>query len=152
MEKVCFPKGISLIIEPGRYLVAESGLLITKVTNKRNIENNCLIGCDSGMNHLIRPALYKSFHNIYNFHKRYNFFENIVESISANEENKNVLLFGNICESGDYFIKDIVFKNFSIEIGDALIILNVGAYVIQWLLIIILGVCPTRYYLKIMNS
>lgn len=62
-----FPsKRPKLCIEPGRYLVAESGRLLCTVTEINEGSKKVFVGTDSGMNHLIRPALYESYHEIVN--------------------------------------------------------------------------------------
>jgi len=54
------------MIEPGRYLIAESGYLLCTVTAINSNKTRTFVGTDSGMNHLIRPALYNSYHHIRN--------------------------------------------------------------------------------------
>ena len=132
---------VTIIFEPGRYLTAECGLLITEVTSIRKFDkDNVFLGCNTGINHLIRPALYGSFHNIINLTKNYNFFSNKVDNniqcsngIMEKEKNTDIVsisIYGNICESSDFFIKDFLVKKeeFTIDMGDLLVILNCGAY------------------------
>jgi len=103
---------ITAIIEPGRYLMAESGTLLAHVTDIKKNPARTFISVDSGMNHLIRPALYNAYHEILN-----------AESASAKS---TVSITGNICESADFFAKDRQLPKFAE--GDTLAILNVGAY------------------------
>ncbi len=102
-----------LSFEPGRYLIAESGILVTSVINtKQNGGINYLI-VDAGMNTLIRPAMYGSHHDI----------ETINKSI---DNSKTYTVAGPICESSDIFVKNILLHEQNI--ADILIIKNTGAY------------------------
>ena len=102
-----------LSFEPGRYLVAKSGIIITKIlTSKTNGGINFLI-TDAGMQTIIRPAMYGAVHRI--------------ESLSSfNKENKIYTVAGPICESSD-----IISKNISLPLQKSqnyLAIHDVGAY------------------------
>ena len=110
----CFSKSnYELSFEPGRYLIAEAGILVTSIINtKQNGGINYLI-VDAGMNTLVRPAMYNAYHDI--------------ETI--NKKNDNLIKYtvaGPICESSDIFIKNILLSGQSM--GDILIIKNTGAY------------------------
>ena len=110
----CFSNSnYELSFEPGRYLIAEAGILVTSIINtKKNGGINYLI-VDAGMNTLIRPAMYNAYHGI--------------ETINKNSENsQKYTIAGPICESADIFIKDISLPKQNIE--DILIIKDVGAY------------------------
>ena len=103
----------NIILEPGRILIAESGILVSKVLYlKKGVKNNFAI-IDAGMNDLIRPALYNSEHSIENVRKEKNL-------------KKNYTVVGPICESADTFIKkDLINK---LKINDLIFFKNVGAY------------------------
>jgi bifunctional diaminopimelate decarboxylase / aspartate kinase len=105
---------INIVIEPGRYIVANSGFLIGKV-NQIKIKNDVkYVGTNIGMNLLMRPVLYNAIHPIY-------FNSEITDKKSI------VNVVGPICESGDVLIKELTtYKN--IKEDDIVIILNVGAY------------------------
>jgi len=104
---------LKMSFEPGRYLVAESGTLyVTVVDIKRNAEK-IFIGVDSGMGHLIRPAMYGSHHAIENISR-------------PNAKRETVTIAGYYCESGDLLAKDRELP--MPEIGDILAIRNAGAY------------------------
>lgn len=108
-----YGKNISFWIEPGRFLVGESGYLLTTVnTIKRNPAYK-YIGTDSGFNHLVRPTMYGSYHEIIN-------------TSHPSGQMEKVTICGNICESGDIFAKDREIP--LIREGDILAILNAGAY------------------------
>ena len=104
---------LKLVIEPGRYLVAEAGTLLVKVVDIKNQPARTFVLVNSGLNHLIRPALYDSYHHITNLS-------------NPDGELSNVAIGGNICESGDLFALDRELA--SASIGDILAIHTAGAY------------------------
>lgn len=107
-------KDINIWIEPGRYLVADAGILISHVNLIKEKGDNKFIGLDTGMNSLMRPALYDSYHSIYNLSK-----------IDSNEyDNYNIV--GPICESGDIFGKNRLLPK--TEHNDIMLIDEAGAY------------------------
>jgi hypothetical protein len=53
-----------LVLEPGRYVVCEAGVLVARVTTVKRTRDRVFVGVDSGMHHLIRPALYQSYHPV----------------------------------------------------------------------------------------
>jgi diaminopimelate decarboxylase len=105
--------------EPGKYLTAEAGYLLVKATNKKETPSYRFVGTDSGFNHLIRPILYGSYHHILN-------------CSNPEGELEDVLIAGNICESGDLFTIDSdgpqPRKIPEVRIGDILAITNAGSY------------------------
>ncbi|NND71903.1 MAG: diaminopimelate decarboxylase [Rhodothermales bacterium] len=101
------------LIEPGRYIVAEAGALLIEVTNVKQVEDNVFVGTNSGMNHLIRPAMYGAHHEILNISN----LDGMVSDYSV---------VGNICESSDFFAHDRDIPE--VRIGDTLAIMDVGAY------------------------
>ena len=103
---------VRVSFEPGRYPVAEAGTLLVKVTDIKRNSKHTFIGVNSGFNHLLRPAMYGSYHEIIN--------------ASPGGVRKKVAVAGNICESGDVFAKDRLIA--LPQEGDVLAILNAGAY------------------------
>ena len=97
-----------LIVEPGRSISANAGILLTKVEYKKN---NFLI-TDAAMNDLLRPALYQAQHDVWQ-----------VNNKSDGLQNYNVV--GPICETGDFLAKN---KQLSADEGDLLALRSVGAY------------------------
>src|SRR5439155_9531849 len=86
------PLGLRILIEPGRFIVGNAGILVTRVEYvKRTGQKNSVI-VDAAMNDLIRPAFYDSYHEIVPLAK------NGRATISSD-------VVGPICESGDYFAK-----------------------------------------------
>lgn len=111
-----YGKEITFKIEPGRYIVAECGILLgTTHAVKINYDNK-YIGTDLGFNVLKRPVMYDSHHDI----------EVYPVSNNHSEEEESVIVVGNICESGDIIAKDRVLPK--INEGDILGILDSGAY------------------------
>ena len=100
-----------LILEPGRYLVANAGYLISRVTGIKN-SYKTFVGVDAGMSTLLRPALYGANHKVYVYGKT--------------ELEQNVNLCGQICENSDIFAKNVFMP--VTEEGDLLIFGDVGAY------------------------
>jgi diaminopimelate decarboxylase len=106
--------GLHLLLEPGRFLVAQAGALLTTVLNvKKNGEKTFVI-TDAAMNDLIRPALYQAHHQILPVRQ---------PSSSAAQP---VDIVGPVCESGDFFARDRALP--ATRPGDLLAILDAGAY------------------------
>ena len=109
-------------LEPGRYFVAESGVILAKVTQSKEKGKVRFIGIETGMNSLIRPALYGAYHEIVNLTRLY--------------EEKAIFshIVGPICESGDTLGYDRLLP-LTTE-GDVLLIATAGAY----------GYCMSSHY------
>ena len=103
--------------EPGRYCVAEGGVILGRVHAVKQNYGNRYIGTDIGMNVLARPTLYDSWHDL----------EVLREGKAVTDgEYENVYVTGNICESGDLLCKD---RNLPvIKRGDLICVLDAGAY------------------------
>jgi diaminopimelate decarboxylase len=104
---------VTLILEPGRVIVGNAGILITEVQYVKETEAKKFIVVDGGMNVLIRPALYGSYHAIRPVVERGG--EKIVADV-----------VGPICESGDFFAKDREVER--PQRGDLLAVMSAGAY------------------------
>ncbi|MFN3568289.1 MAG: diaminopimelate decarboxylase [Caldimicrobium sp.] len=104
---------ITLLLEPGRVIVGNAGVLITKVLyTKSNKEKNFII-VDAGMNDLIRPAFYQAYHKI-------------IPLVDKEEEEIIADIVGPICESGDFLAKDRRIPK--VKGGDYLVVMSAGAY------------------------
>ncbi len=103
-----------LWLEPGRYIVARAGVLLTHVTQTKGKGEMRYIGVGTGMNSLIRPALYGAYHEIVNLTRA-----DIVPS-------ETVTVVGPICETGDRLGSDRLLP--PTEAGDVILIANAGAY------------------------
>ncbi|UZP69005.1 diaminopimelate decarboxylase [Desulfovibrio mangrovi] len=102
--------------EPGRYIVAECGLLLGTCYSVKNNGPKRFVGTDLGFNTLVRPAMYDSFHDV----------EIYREDGSPVAETMEQSIVGNICESGDIIAKDRELPE--IMEGDIIGMLDAGAY------------------------
>ncbi|RLI23807.1 diaminopimelate decarboxylase [Candidatus Bathyarchaeota archaeon] len=101
-------------VEPGRFLVCEAGVLLTRVNTVAVKPYKKFVGVDAGFNTLIRPAMYGSYHPI------------VVANKMDKPPTETYTVAGPICESGDLLAKDRRLPE--VEEGDLLAILNAGAY------------------------
>ena len=111
-NKILNGKNYNIIFEPGRFIVADSCELISKVLYIKNSGNKKIAIIDCSFSEYIRPALY-----------------DIKPPIKVSNKSKDVEIYdiaGGICESTDYFIKDIELPK--IKVGDNIVFMNVGAY------------------------
>ncbi|MFL6426796.1 MAG: diaminopimelate decarboxylase [Acidobacteriaceae bacterium] len=107
---------VRLLLEPGRFLVAQAGALVARVLyRKRNGEKEFLI-TDAGMNDLIRPALYGAHHEIVP----------LEQPAAADGETVIVDVVGPVCETGDFFARDRAMPD--VQPGALIALLDVGAY------------------------
>ncbi|MGV3605497.1 MAG: diaminopimelate decarboxylase [Planctomycetaceae bacterium] len=113
---------LTLEIEPGRYLVAESGYLVTEIRAIKQMGNNTFYLLDAGFNNLARPILYGAYHPM-----------SIVPSDTSERPMNDVVVGGPLCESGDIFTQEeggFVCKRSlpKARIGEYLVIERAGAY------------------------
>jgi diaminopimelate decarboxylase/aspartate kinase len=108
-------RGVSLWIEPGRFVVAESGVLLAKVTQTKGKGDASFVGVATGMNSLIRPALYGGHHDIVNL------------SRIDDQDSMVCDVVGPICETGDVLGHSRVLPRRTSE-GDVILIATAGAY------------------------
>lgn len=106
--------GFELWLEPGRYLVAVAGVLLAHVTQLKGKGEMRYVGVSTGINALIRPALYDAYHEIVNLTRL------------KEEASERVTVVGPICETGDKFGSDRPFP--PSEENDVVAIANAGAY------------------------
>lgn len=101
--------------EPGRYIPCEAGYILGRVNAVKNENGKIWVGTDIGMNVIMRPTLYGSYHKI-----------EIIKENTENTQTVTANIVGNICESGDILGKDreILYP----EVGDIVKIYNAGAY------------------------
>jgi diaminopimelate decarboxylase len=102
-----------LLLEPGRFLVAQAGGLLTRVLIVKRNGTKTFVIADSAMNDLIRPALYQAHHEI-------------LPVAKPRGGGSVVDVVGPVCESGDFFAKDRELPN--VKGGDLLLLLDAGAY------------------------
>lgn len=112
IKRLVKPLGLKLVVEPGRYLSGNNGILLVKVLYKKISGSKTFLITDGAMNDLIRPSLYGAYQEILNCERR--------------EGTEAVDVVGPVCESGDFFAKerDITYT----EKGDYCSIMSAGAY------------------------
>ncbi len=105
--------GLTLILEPGRSIAGNAGILVTKVLYLKKRRKKEFVIVDAGMNDLLRPSLYEAFHNIL--------------PVKKNKRSKVLVdIVGPICESGDFLAKG---RKINRPLhGDLLAIMSAGAY------------------------
>jgi diaminopimelate decarboxylase len=105
---------LRVLLEPGRFLVGNAGVLLTRVRYLKQAAQKKFVIVDAGMNDLIRPALYQSYHEI----------------VPVREPNdkarESVDVVGPVCESGDFFAQDRELP--PVGEGDLLALMSAGAY------------------------
>ena len=105
--------GLKLLVEPGRAMVAEAGILLTRVVRAKITGRKRFIVVDAAMNDLLRPSLYGAYHE--------------VRPVIRNRREEVVAdLVGPVCESGDFFARGRRLP--AVEADDLLAILTAGAY------------------------
>jgi diaminopimelate decarboxylase len=104
---------VTLILEPGRVIVGNAGILLTEVQYLKETETKKFVIVDGGMNDLIRPALYGS-------------YQAIQPVVQTNADKMIADVVGPICESGDFFAKDREIAR--PRRGDLLAVMSAGAY------------------------
>jgi diaminopimelate decarboxylase len=109
---------IRILVEPGRFLVGNAGVLLTRVLYIKESGSKNFAIVDAGMNDLIRPALYQSYHEI----------APVKQSSTSTSRSKTekIDIVGPVCESGDFLALDREMP--SIQEGDLLAIMSAGAY------------------------
>lgn len=105
-------RDLSLVFEPGRFIVANAGVLLTQVEYLKHTEHKDFAIVDAAMNDLIRPALYQAWMDVSPVQPR-------------DGEARNYDLVGPICETGDFLAKD---RQLVLEEGDLLAVRSAGAY------------------------
>jgi diaminopimelate decarboxylase len=113
IEKAVAGLGVHLLLEPGRFIVAQAGALVARVLYVKKNGAKTFVITDAGMNDLIRPALYQAHHEI-------------VPVVRRGGKMKIVDVVGPVCESGDFFARDRLLS--SLAPGDLVAILDAGAY------------------------
>ncbi|MFJ6828261.1 diaminopimelate decarboxylase [Pseudomonas sp. NPDC090964] len=105
-------RDLTLMFEPGRYIVANAGVLLTQVEYLKHTEHKDFAIVDAAMNDLIRPALYQA-------------WMNVTAVTPRNSAARAYDIVGPICETGDFLAKD---RQLALEEGDLLAVHSAGAY------------------------
>ena len=107
------PMNVELLVEPGRFVVGNAGVLLTKVLYVKETDSKSFAIVDAGMNDLVRPTLYGAYHEILPVNTR-----------ASKKRTYDVV--GPVCETGDFFAKDRSIDE--VRAGDILAIKSAGAY------------------------
>jgi diaminopimelate decarboxylase len=110
---ILLPTGCTILFEPGRAIVADAGMLLTKVLHTKQSGKKKFIIVDAGINDLIRPSLYDAYHQI-------------VPLLLRRGQTETVDVVGPVCETGDFFALDRASP--AVIRGDSLGIATAGAY------------------------
>ena len=110
--------GLKILVEPGRFMVGNAGVLLARVQYIKRTATKKFVIIDAGMNDLIRPALYQSFHEIVP----------VVQAPQggAAEKAEKADIVGPVCESGDFFAQDRELP--PLAQGDLIAVMSAGAY------------------------
>ena len=103
-----------LLLEPGRFIIAQAGALLTQVLHEKRNGNKTFVVTDAGMNDLIRPSLYQAYHAILPLRR------------DTKRKMAVVDVVGPVCETGDFFARDRELPE--LTAGDFLAVLDAGAY------------------------
>jgi diaminopimelate decarboxylase len=106
------PTGLTLLMEPGRYIVGNAGVLLTRVLYRKHNGGREFLVSDAGMTELLRPSHYDAYHRI--------------EAVQPTERQMTVDVVGPVCESGDFLALDRSMDE--ADAGDLLAVYDVGAY------------------------
>ncbi|PHM68988.1 diaminopimelate decarboxylase [Xenorhabdus sp. KJ12.1] len=124
---------IKLEIEPGRFLVAEAGILMAEVRAVKSMGSRHYVLADAGFNDLMRPAMYGSYHHISVLHDDRHVTHSDIGKSNSHSGLRETLVAGPLCESGDVFTQleggEVIPRMLpDISVGDYLIFHDTGAY------------------------
>lgn len=106
---------ITLVMEPGRVIVGNAGILVTKAMYLKEGETKSFVIVDAAMNDLIRPSLYEAYHEV-----------RPVTEEAGRRTKQTVDIVGPVCESGDFLAKDRMLP--AVKPGELLAVMSAGAY------------------------
>jgi diaminopimelate decarboxylase len=130
-DKLLRARDLTAILEPGRYVIAQAGTLLARVTADRISHGARWLGLDTGFNHLVRPSKYGAYHHIVNAsHGDAGALRETFDGASLVDE---VIVAGNLCESGDVFTRaadgtPITRRIAKTKVGDLVALCDAGAY------------------------
>ena len=107
------PSGLTVVLEPGRYLVGSAGVLLTTVLSRKHSGGKDLVIVDAGMNDLVRPSHYMAYHEM-------------VEVEQRGRPGAEVDVVGPVCETGDFLARDRTLPG--LDRGERIAVLGAGAY------------------------
>ena len=103
---------MTLVVEPGRYLVGNAGILLTRVLYRKRSGGHEYVITDAGMNDLLRPSHYQAYHHI--------------SAVRPSGSSETYDVVGPVCESGDFFALSRTMD--AVTEGDLLVVHSAGAY------------------------
>jgi diaminopimelate decarboxylase len=106
------PTGMEVVLEPGRFLVGNAGVLVARVLYRKHSGGKEIVITDAGMNDLLRPSHYEAYHRI--------------ESVAPSGRRSRVDVVGPVCESGDFLALDREMDD--VVPGDLIAVRSAGAY------------------------
>jgi diaminopimelate decarboxylase len=112
VERLLGPTGLEVVLEPGRFLVGNAGVLVTRVLYRKHSGGKEFVITDAGMNDLLRPSHYEAFHQI--------------EAVTPRGGSARVDVVGPVCESGDFLALDREMDD--VAPGDLVVVRSAGAY------------------------
>jgi diaminopimelate decarboxylase len=112
IQKRVAPTGLTLLMEPGRFIVGNCGMLLTRVLYRKHSGGRDFLVTDAGMTELLRPSHYDAYHKI--------------EAVQPTESQMTADVVGPVCESGDFLALDRAMDE--ANAGDLLAVYDVGAY------------------------
>lgn len=112
LAEILQPLGLTVVLEPGRVIVGNAGVLLTRVVRCKTVGTRSTAIVDAGMNDLLRPALYGARHAI--------------AHVTATDEQGPVDIVGPVCESADVFARGVTLP--AVREGDLLVVRTTGAY------------------------
>ncbi len=113
-------RSLSVILEPGRFIVGNAGVILSGVTYVKKQSGKRFVICDVAMNDLLRPSIYGAYHRIWPAHTHVPF------SPDESVETPLADIVGPVCESGDFMAKERPLPH--VSKGDILVIFGAGAY------------------------
>jgi diaminopimelate decarboxylase len=112
VQSVAKASGLEILVEPGRFLVARAGILLTRVLYRKRSGGREIAVTDAGMTELLRPSHYQAYHHI--------------EPLVPRPEMTRLDIVGPVCESGDFLALDRSLND--VAPGDVLAVHTAGAY------------------------
>jgi len=106
---------LTLVMEPGRVIVGNAGILVTKALYLKEGEAKSFVIVDAAMNDLIRPSLYGAYHEI-----------RLLNEEAGHRAKHQVDIVGPVCESGDFLAKDRMLA--TVKPGELMAVMSAGAY------------------------
>ncbi|HYF00935.1 MAG TPA: diaminopimelate decarboxylase [Planctomycetota bacterium] len=118
--------GCRILLEPGRFIVGNAGILLTRVLYVKESGDKKFVICDAGMNDLIRPTLYSAYHRVWPVRTDPGHSGEVPDEEQWGGPGVTTDLVGPICESGDFFAKER--KLPPLKRGDLVCVFSAGAY------------------------